>query len=34
MGPIYKAACWLARGWHGHHPSRADRGEHRGAGAL
>src|SRR5437667_12653641 len=33
MGPIYKTAVVLARGWHGHHPSRADRGKCRGAGA-
>jgi len=26
MGPIYKTARLLAQGWHGHHPSRADRG--------
>src|SRR5947207_6751939 len=33
MGPIYKTAVVLARGWHGHHPSRADRGKCRSAGA-
>ena len=26
MGPIYEAAVVAAQGWHGHHPSRADRG--------
>lgn len=26
MGPIYKTAFVLAQGWHGHHPSRAGRG--------
>jgi hypothetical protein len=26
MGPIYKSAVVSAQGWHGHHPSRADRG--------
>jgi len=29
MGPIYETACLLAQGWHGHHPSRADRGNRR-----
>jgi len=34
MGPIYETACLLAQGWHGHHPSRADRGMCRDADAL
>src|SRR6185437_3024524 len=34
MRPIYETACWLAQGWHGHHPSRADRGRCRDADAL
>jgi hypothetical protein len=34
MGPIYETACLLAQGWHGHHPSRADRGRCRDADAL
>src|SRR3984893_8646440 len=34
MRPIYETACLLALGWHGHHPSRADRGRCRDADAL
>src|SRR5215207_222438 len=34
MGPIYETAVLLAQGWHGHHPSRADRGKRCGAAAL
>ena len=34
MRPIYETACLLAQGWHGHHPSRADRGRCRDAGAF
>jgi hypothetical protein len=35
MGPIYEGGLFvLARGWHGHHPSRADRGRCRGAGRV
>ena len=34
MRPIYETACLLAQGWHGHHPSRADCGNCRGADAL
>src|SRR6266498_1084171 len=34
MRPIYETACLLAQGWHGHHPSRADRGRCRDADAF
>src|ERR1700686_1016107 len=34
MSPIYKAACLLAQGWHGHHPSRVDPGTCPDADAL
>lgn len=34
MRPIYKSAWLSAQGWHGHHPSRADRDDCRGADAL
>src|SRR5450631_3444176 len=34
MRPIYETACLLALGWHGHHPSRADRGRCRDADAF
>jgi hypothetical protein len=34
MRPIYETACFLALGWHGHHPSRADRGRCRDADAF
>src|SRR4051812_38761513 len=33
MGPIYESGL-LAQGWHGHHPSRADRGKCRDADAF
>jgi hypothetical protein len=34
MRPIYETACSLALAWHGHHPSRADRGRCRDADAF
>src|SRR5438876_2747998 len=34
MRPIYETACLLALVWHGHHPSRADRGRCRDADAF
>jgi hypothetical protein len=34
MGPIYESGLLLAQGWHGHHPSRADRDKCRDADAF